>query len=75
MLQFQFLNTIRLHCSVVEMIDPIRIDNKEAALLFDDRTDLVSTNRLGHGWTYQKLANQQAIFRAGCKAGCDFGCD
>ena len=40
----------------------------EATLLPGERTDLVSTNRLGHGWAYQKLANQQAIFRAGCKA-------
>ena len=47
----------------------------EAALLPDERTDLVSMNRLGHGWAYQKLANQQAIFRAGCKDGCDLGCD
>ena len=36
-----------------------RINNMEAALLPDERTDLVSTNRLGHGWAYQKLANQQ----------------
>ena len=47
-------------------------DNMEAALLSDERTDLVSMNRLGHGWAYQKLANQQAIFRAGCKDGCDW---
>ena len=38
----------------------------ETALLPDERTDLVTTNRLGHGWVYQKLANQQAAFRAGC---------
>ena len=44
-------------------------------LLPDERTDLVSKNRLGHGWAYQKLANQQAIFRAGCKDSCDLGCD
>ena len=44
----------------------MRIDNMESALLSDERTDLVSTNRMGHGWAYQKLANQQAIFRAGC---------
>ena len=31
----------------------------EAALLPDERTDLDSTNRLGHGWAYQTLANQQ----------------
>ena len=43
----------------------------EAALLPDERTDLVSTNRLGHGWAYQKLATQQAIFRACCNDGCD----
>ena len=30
----------------------------ETALLPDERTNLVSTNRLGHGWAYQKLANQ-----------------
>ena len=47
----------------------------KAALLPDERTDLVSTNRLGHGRAYQKLANQQAIFRAGCKDGCELGCD
>ena len=47
---------------------PWRIDNMEAALL----PDLVPTNRLGHGWAYLKLANQQAIFRAGCKDGCDW---
>ena len=44
----------------------------EAASLPDERTDLVSTNRLGHGWAYQKLANQQAIFRAGYKDGSDW---
>ena len=38
----------------------------EAALLPDERTDLVSTNRLGHGWAYQKLANQPTIFQTGC---------
>ena len=53
----------------------MRIDNMEAALLPDECTDLVSTNRLGHGWANQKLTNQQAIFRAGCKDGCDLGCD
>ena len=47
----------------------------EAALLPDKHTDLVSMNRLGHGWSYQKLANQQAILRAGCKDGRDLGCD
>ena len=48
----------------------------EAVLLSDERTDLVSTNRLGYGWAYQKLANQQAIiFRDGCKDGYDLGCD
>ena len=41
-------------------------------MLPDERADLVSTNRLGHGWAYQKLANRQAIFRAGCKDGCDW---
>ena len=54
---------------------PRRIDNIEAALLPDERTDLVSTNRLGHGWVYQKLANQRAAFRDGCKDGCNLGCD
>ena len=44
----------------------------EAALLHDERTDLVSTNILGHGWAYQKLTNQQAIFRAGCNGGCEW---
>ena len=44
----------------------MRIDNMESALLSDERTDLVSTNRMEHGWAYQKLANQQAIFQAGC---------
>ena len=44
--------------------NPRRIDNMVAALLPDERTDLVSTNGLAHGWAYQKLANQQAIFRA-----------
>ena len=28
------------------------VDNMEASLLADDRTDLVSTNRLRHGWAY-----------------------
>ena len=49
----------------------------EVALLADERTDLVSTNRLGDGWAYQKLDNQQVIFRAaGCKGGwvLGFGC-
>ena len=44
----------------------------EAALLAGERTDLVSTNRLGHGWAHQKLANQQATFWAGCNDGCDW---
>ena len=35
------------------------INNMEAALLPDERTDFVSTNNLGHGWAYQTLANQQ----------------
>ena len=52
-----------------------RIDNMETALLPDERTDFVSTNRLWQGWTHQKLANQQAIFRAGSKDGCDLGYD
>ena len=39
----------------------------EIALLSDERTDLVSTNRLRHGWAYQKLANQQAIFELGAR--------
>ena len=30
----------------------------EAALLPNERTDFVFTNRLGHGWAYQKLTNQ-----------------
>ena len=30
----------------------------DAAFLTDERTDLVNTNRLVHGWAYQKLANQ-----------------
>ena len=34
----------------------------EAALLADERTELVSTNTLEHGLAYQKLANQQAFF-------------
>ena len=29
------------------------------ALQNDERTDFVSTNRLRHGWAYQKLANQR----------------
>ena len=49
-----------------------RIDNMEAALLPEERTDLVSPNRLGHVWVYHNLANQQAIFWAGCKDGCDW---
>ena len=48
----------------------------EAALLHDERTDCVSTNTLRHDWAYQKLANQQAIFRGGgCKYDCDLGYD
>ena len=31
-----------------------RIDNTESALLPDERIDLISTNRLGHGWAYVK---------------------
>ena len=30
----------------------------KAAILHDERTVFVSTNRLRHGWDYQKLANQ-----------------
>ena len=30
----------------------------EAALLPDERTDFVFTNKLKHGWVNQKLANQ-----------------
>ena len=44
----------------------------EAALLADERTDFVSTNRGGDGWPYQKLTNQQATFQAGCKDGYDW---
>ena len=44
----------------------------EAALLLDERTDLVSKHILEHGWEYQKLANQRAVFRAGCDLGCDW---
>ena len=44
----------------------------EAAILPDERTDFVSTNRLVQGWAYQKLANQQAIFRADSKDGGDW---
>ena len=29
-------------------------------------TKFVFSNRVGHGWACQKLANQQAIYRAGC---------
>ena len=47
----------------------------EATLLPDSLLTLVSTNRLGHGWAYQKLANQQAIFPAGCLDGWDLACD
>ena len=45
-----------------------KMDNVEAELLPNERTDLVFTNRLGYGWamwTNQNLANQQAIFRGG----------
>ena len=39
------------------------IDNmEEAPLQPDERTDLVFTNMVGHGWTYKKRANQQAEF-------------
>ena len=34
-----------------------RTDTKEATLLSDDSTDFVSTDRLGHGKAYQKLAS------------------
>ena len=45
------------------------------ALLPGERTDLVSTNRLGHGWAYKKLTNQQGC-KDGCgKDGCDLACD
>ena len=60
-----------------------KIDILEPALLPDERTDLVSTNRLGHGWARQWLANQQpspelagqsaAISRG--KNGCGLDCD
>ena len=44
------------------------IDNMEEALLPDERTHLlVSTNRLEHGWAYQKLqirVSQQPILSA-----------
>ena len=36
------------------MLVAIIVDNMDAALLPDERTSLVSTNRLGHGWAYQK---------------------
>ena len=42
------------------------IDNMEAPLLPDERTDLVSVNRLGHGWACHKLASQQVLFQLGC---------
>ena len=47
----------------------------EAALLPEEHTDLVSTNRLGHDWAYDKLANQQVIYRACCKDGINLGGD
>ena len=40
--------------------------------LHDDRNDLVSMNRLEHGWACQKLADQPAIFRDGNKDGYDW---
>ena len=52
-----------------------RIDKMKAAFLPEERTDLIPTNRLGHGWSYQKLVNQQAIFRTACKDGRDLGYD
>ena len=54
----------------VSLTLPGRIDTMEVALLTNELTDIVSTNRLGHGWAYVK-ANQQAIFQAACKDGCD----
>ena len=52
---------------------PKRIDNMEAALLPHERTDLVSTNRLGYGWATRnwpvskpssKLAAMMAVILA-----------
>ena len=45
------------YCHQIKKSDTKRIDNIVAALLPDERTDLVSTNRLGHGCTFQKLTN------------------
>ena len=47
----------------ISSLDIIRgaIYYTEETILPNERTDLVSTNKLGHGWAYQKLANQQAI--------------
>ena len=64
--------SIYIYIYIYIYMTPRAIDNIEAALQPGERTDLVSTNRLGHGWAYQKLANQQALFRAGCKDGCDW---
>ena len=63
-----------IYAFIVALI-PRRTDNMEAVLVPDECTDLVSRNRLEHGWAYQKLANQQAFFRAFSKNGCDLGCD
>ena len=63
------LDKVRYFIEKVRLGKVWRIDNMEAASLPSERTDLVSTNRLGYGWAYQKLANQQAIFRTGCKDG------
>ena len=43
----------------------------ETALLPDERTELVSTTRLGRGWTSKKLTISNLLFRTGCKDGCD----
>ena len=34
----------------------------ETALLPDERTDLVSTNLLGHGWAYKKSGQSASFF-------------
>ena len=33
------------------------MDSMEPALVPHEHTDFVSTNRLGYGWTYKKLAD------------------
>ena len=43
-------------CWFLYLSSPTSVDNMEAALLPGERNDMVSTNKLGHGWAIDIMA-------------------